>query len=119
MIIKRKKLNGLHTIELAGRINGEAPQFRNMCNKLINVTVSTEPDVVLDFRRVLWINVYAIGLLLHCLKVFIDNSGDIHLVALSPAVLAYFRRAKLDTVFPIYENLSDVVDDLQILQTSY
>jgi len=109
-----KNIEGLSVFELEGKIRGDTPECMSLCNRVKEVIVSGQKNIVIDFDRVRWIDSSGIGFMVSCVTTLRHEGGDVHFVGLHDRVDYYFKVTKIDTILQIYKNVDEVVKKLSL-----
>ncbi|MFQ6112781.1 MAG: STAS domain-containing protein [bacterium] len=98
-----RHVKGIHVFDLDGKIMG-AGESASLCDRLKQLVASGEKNIILNFKKVRWINSPGIGMMLSCLTSLRRAGGDVHFVSVEGKVAFYFRITKLDTVLKVYKD---------------
>lgn len=71
------------------------------------------PCVVLDCSMLAYLDRRAIHLLLCCLEEAMKRNGDVRLAALQPAARSVLGSTGLDTIFRVFDDVSEAVDSFR------
>ncbi|MFQ5865772.1 MAG: STAS domain-containing protein [bacterium] len=103
MQFSEKSVKGIYVFKLEGKIMG-AGESASLCERLKHLVASGEKNIILDFKKVRWINSPGIGMMLSCVMSLRRAGGDVHFVNIEGKVAFYFKITKLNTVLKIYKN---------------
>ncbi|NIR47355.1 STAS domain-containing protein [candidate division KSB1 bacterium] len=113
MTFSEQKIEGFPVFELEGKIMGDK-QSLILCDRLKEHINAGEKRILLDLSKVRWINSFAIGQMLSCLRQIRNNGGDLYFSGIQGRVAYYFKITKLETELKIYENVGTALEELTI-----
>ena len=104
--------SALQTLELSGRLTF-GPESEKWYGEMRSHIEQGCPNFVFDLRGVPDMDSAGIGFLVTCLTTVLRAGGRLYLAAPSNRVLYSLLITKLDTVFPIFENVDAAAADLR------
>ena len=78
-------------------------------DELSKITEMNNDDLVLDFKRVSFIDSSCLGALVAITKKIRESGGDIKIANLNDDVRSIFQITRLDKIFDIHENIEQAV----------
>ena len=78
--------------------------------ELSQIFKENEPDTVLDFSEVVFIDSACLGVLVSLVKELRQKKGDIKLAQLTDDVKSIFQITRLDKIFHIYDVMQEAVE---------
>jgi anti-anti-sigma factor len=71
------------------------------------------PNVVFDFSDVRQIDGAGVAMLLNCIEEALKRNGDLKLASVSPSAAGLLETMEVDSLFDVFETVSDAVDSFQ------
>ena len=109
MKIKQKELYGAAVLELHGKLTGgpEAEQFRNIFKDLLQ---SEKKNIIIDLKKVDWINSTGLGILISGFTMVKKGGGDMVLCNVGDRIDSILYVTKLNLLFKAYETLEEAAE---------
>jgi len=112
MKVKVKKKGDVHIVEIDGAIKS-GMEF-DLADELEScMHESKVPKIIVDMKKVPFINSAALGILLNIYKEIERRNGRFGLCAISADVDHLLEITKLGSVFEVYKNQDDALDSIQ------
>jgi len=108
MRIECNKQNDVAVLSIKGSLDVSVQT--KLKEKLYGIADSEQPDMVVDFTEVTFIDSSCLGVLVALTKKLREKKGDIKLVNLSEDVRSIFQITRLDRVFEIYADNQQAID---------
>ncbi|MCX7633055.1 MAG: STAS domain-containing protein [Turneriella sp.] len=110
--IKVKKKGDIHIVEVDGAIkSGMEFDLADELDACIHD--AKVPKIIVDMKKVPFINSAALGILLNVYKEIERRNGRFGLCSISPDVDHLLEITKLSSVFDIYRNQEDALDSME------
>lgn len=109
MISEVKKINDVMVVELIGSLDVSL-QVELKDKLLRTFAENRDGDVVLDFKKVNFIDSSCLGVLVSLTRKLRVNKADIKLVNMTDDVRSIFQITRLDKIFEIYDDVDEALD---------
>lgn len=107
-----RTIEGLPVFEPEGKMMGDKNCVA-LCNRMKELAAVGQKHLILDCKKVKWINSSGIGFVLACVTSLRKNGGDVHFVGAHGKVAHYFKITKLNTVLSLYPDCDAVIRALK------
>lgn len=104
-VIAAQSTDGLSVFTLAGELDFACAAA--LRHQLTTLPDASRPDVVLDLRRVTFIDCSAVGALVALTRAVVEAGGCVRLVGAQAAPLRVLQLCKLEAVLCFYDSLSE------------
>ena len=99
--------HGRPVVAIGGALDlATAEPIRKMLNAVLSNLPTDDPCLVLDLRRLDFMDTSGIGLLIHVKQTCRAAGGDVVLVALGPRIRRVLAKTNLLSIFTVCEELS-------------
>ena len=91
----------------------DAEQAEKIYRALQTALADDRPRIVFDFTQVRDFGSIGVELLLRCMEEAMKRNGDLKLAAVSPQQAVVLEMMRVDTLFEIYETVTDAVESFR------
>jgi anti-sigma B factor antagonist len=112
MKIKRKEVDGVTVLELAGEMYG-GPDNMKLIDEVSELAEQKKLDLVINLSRVKWISSTGLGILVSARSRFAKEGGVVKLCHPNDRVLGILQVTRLNLIFDVYDNEQEAVASLK------
>ena len=106
--MQTKELDGVHVIELAGRIDvTSSPELEKLCNSLMD---AGQYKIICDFSNNAYVSSMGLRVFLSTLKRTTKSGGKLVLCCLKPGIMEIFDMTGLSGLFSIFDSTETALD---------
>jgi len=112
MKVNQKELEGAVVLELTGKLTGgpDADQFRNMFKELVS---GGKKNIIVDLKRVDWINSTGLGILISGYTSVRKAGGDLVLCNVGDRIDSILYVTKLNLLFHAFDDEASAAEHLR------
>jgi len=108
MEIKVEQLGNMSTLTLGGEVN--AFNSRDLVAKIADLVEQGQYHIAVCLDDVSYVDSSGLGALVAGLKKVKGHNGNLILINPQPDVREALRMTRLDTIFPMYDNIKDLAE---------
>lgn len=106
--------DGVGIVALNKKMMG-VPETDNLYNEVNSLLEKSINKIVLDLKDVAWMNSMGVGSVIRCYTSVVNSGGNMYLARLTEKTGHIFMITKLITIFKIFDNLDEAIDELKNL----
>jgi len=109
--MQARELDGVHVIELAGRIDvTSSPELEKLCNSLMD---AGQYKIICDFSNNAYVSSMGLRVFLSALKRTTKSGGKLVLCCLKPGIMEIFDMTGLAGLFSIFDSTEMALDSFR------